>query len=64
MDRFYGRRDSFGIRLRPAKVAGETLKKLLDLLAFGGLVLCWIERVRIVFGHGHLIADIVGEFAR
>jgi hypothetical protein len=64
MDGFCRRRDGLGIRLRPAKVAGETLKKLLDLLAFGGLVLFWIERIRIVFGHGNLIADIVGEFAR
>jgi hypothetical protein len=64
MDRFYGRSHGLGIRLRPAKVAGEPLKKLFDLLAFDGLVLLWIGRIRIICGHGNLIADIVGEFAR
>jgi hypothetical protein len=73
MNRFYGRSHGLGIRLRPAKVAGEPLKKLIDLLAFDGdsdvLVLVWIGklwigRIRMVCGHGNLIADIVGEFAR
>jgi len=68
MDRLYGRSHGFGIRLRPAKVAGEPLKKLFDLLAFGGLVVLWIGlwigRIRIVCAHGNLIADIVGEFLR
>ena len=68
VDRFYGRSHGLGIGLRPAKVAGEPLKKLFDLLAFDGLVLplvlLSIGRIRIVFGHGNLIADIVGEFAR
>jgi hypothetical protein len=64
MDRFYGRSHGFGIRLRPAKAAGEPLKEVVDLIAFGGLVLLCIRRIRIVCGHGNLIADIVGEFAR
>ena len=62
MDRFHGRSDSFGVRLRPAKVAGEPLKKFFDLLAFDGLVFFGIGRIRLVCGHGNLIADIVGEF--
>jgi hypothetical protein len=68
MDRFYGRSYGLGIRFRPAKVAGEPLKKLFNLAAFGGLLFLWIRlgirRVRVVGGHGNLIADIVGEFAR
>jgi Na+-translocating ferredoxin:NAD+ oxidoreductase RnfE subunit len=72
MDRFHRRSHGLGIRLRPAKVAGEPVKKLFDLFAFDGafdglvlpLVLLWIGRIRIVCGHGNLIADIVGEFAR
>jgi hypothetical protein len=63
------------VRLGPAKVGGETLKKICDLLAFDRLlvvlaglprrtiILLGAGRVRIVFGHGILIADIVGEFA-
>ena len=66
MDRFHGRSDRFGIRLRPAKVAGKPLKKFFDLFAFGGLVLplvlLWAGRIRIVSGHGNLVVDIVGEF--
>jgi hypothetical protein len=58
------------------KAAGEALKELLDLVAFDGLVLLLlllsvglsvglgIGRIRMVCGHGNLIADIVGEFAR
>jgi hypothetical protein len=66
MDRFYGRSHRFGIRLRPAKAAGEPLKKLVDRIGFGGLLLLGlgIRRIRIVCGHGNLIADIVGEFVR
>jgi hypothetical protein len=64
MDRFYGRSHGFSIRLRPAKAAGEALKELVDLIAFGGLVLLCIRRIRIVCGHFNLIADIVGEFVR
>jgi hypothetical protein len=40
------------------------LKKLFDLLAFDGLVFFGIGRIRLVCGHGNLIADIVGEFGR
>jgi hypothetical protein len=64
MDRFYSRGHGFGIRLRPAKAAWKPLKELVNLIAFGGLVLLWIRRIRIVCGHGNLIADIVGEFVR
>ncbi len=64
MDRFHGRSHGLGIRLRPVKVSGEPLKKLFDLLAFDGLILFGIARIRLVLGHGNLIADIVGEFAR
>ena len=68
MDRFYGRSHGFGIRLRPAKGAGEPLKELVDRIAFGGLVLLCIRlcirRIRVVCGHFNLIADIVGEFVR
>ena len=62
MDRFYGRSHGFSIRLRPAKGAGEPLKELVDRIALGGLVLLCIRRIRVVCGHFHLIADIVGEF--
>jgi hypothetical protein len=51
LDGFHGRGDGFGIRLRPAEVAGEPLKKLFDLLAFDGLVLFRIGRIRFVCGH-------------
>ena len=64
MDRFYRGSHGFGIRLRPAKAAGKPLKEVVDLIAFGGLVLLRIGRIRIVCGHFNLIADIVGEFAR
>jgi hypothetical protein len=64
MDGFYGRSHSLGIRLRPAKVAGESLKKLFDLFAFDRLVPFWMGGIRIVCGHGNLVADIVGEFER
>jgi hypothetical protein len=64
VDRFHGRSHGFGIRLRPAKVTGEPLKKLFDLLAFDGLDLFRIRRIRLICGHGNLIADIVGEFVR
>jgi hypothetical protein len=64
MDRFYGRCHGFGIRLRPAKGAGEPLKELVDRIAFGGLVLLCIRRIRVVCRHFNLIADIVGEFVR
>jgi hypothetical protein len=64
MDRFYSCGHGFGIRLRPAKAAGEPLQELVDLIAFGGLVLLCIRRIRIVCGHFNLIADIVGEFVR
>jgi len=64
LDRFHGGSDRLRIRLRPAKVAREPLKKLFDLLAFGGLVLFSIVRIRLVCGHGNLIVDIVGEFGR
>ena len=66
MDRFYGRGHGFGIRLRPAKAAGEPLQELVDRIAFGGLLLLGlgIRRIRIVCGHGNLFADIVGEFTR
>jgi hypothetical protein len=64
MDRFYGRGHGFGIRLRPAKAAGESLQEVVDLIAFGGLVLLRIRRIRIVCCHFNLIADIVGEFER
>jgi hypothetical protein len=71
MDRFYGGSHGLGIRLRPPEVAGEPLKKLFDLTlfdgSFDGLALLGIRlvsgRIRIVWGHGNLIADIVGEFA-
>jgi hypothetical protein len=64
LNRFHGSRDRLGIRLRPAKVAREPLKKLFDLLAFDGLVFFGIGRIRLVCAHGNLIADIVGEFGR
>jgi len=70
MNGFYGRRHGFSVRLRPVKIAGEPLKKLLDLLARDGLVLLVLQLARflgrtwMVFGHGNLIADIVGEFVR
>ncbi len=64
MDRLYGSGHGFSIRLRPAKAAGEALQELVDLIAFGGLVLLCIRRIRIVCGHFNLIADIVGEFVR
>ena len=68
MDRFYGGSHGFGIRLRPAKAAGEPLKKFFEALAFDGLVLFRIGNLSIgwtgiVCGHGNLIANIVGEFA-
>jgi hypothetical protein len=68
MNRLYGRSHGFGIRLRPAKAAGEPLKKLFDAFAFDGLVLLRIGILTIgwtciVCGHGNLIANIVGEFA-
>src|SRR5450631_1650583 len=72
LDRFHGGSHGLGIRLRPAKVAGEPLKKFFDLAvfdgSFDGLVLIGIRlgigRIRIVCSHGNLNADIVGEFAR
>jgi hypothetical protein len=64
MNRFLRRCHGLRIRLRPAKVARQPLKKLVNLLAFDELILFWIGRIRLVFGHGNLIADIVGEFAR
>lgn len=66
MDRFHGRSHGLGIRLGPAKAAGQPLKKLVDLLAFGELLLLlvrfWIGGIRMVCGHSNLIVDIVGEF--
>ncbi len=38
MDRFDRRSHSLGIWFRPAKIAGEPLKKLFDLFAFDGAV--------------------------
>ena len=70
MDRLYGSSHGLGIRLRPAKAAGEALKKLFEALAFDGLILLrlrignlTIGWACIVCGHGNLIANIVGEFA-
>jgi hypothetical protein len=75
VDRFHGRSYGLGIRLGPAKVPGEPLKKILNLLAFGQvlplvlalimpLVLFRIWRIRIVvLRHVNLLAAIVGEFA-
>jgi hypothetical protein len=40
------------------------LQEVVDLIAFGELVLLCIRRVRIVCCHFNLIADIVGEFER
>jgi hypothetical protein len=70
MDRFHSRSHGLGIRLGPAKAAGQPLKKLIDLPAFNRafdelplrLVRFWIGGIRRVCGHGNLIADIVGEF--
>jgi hypothetical protein len=71
MDRFYGRGHGFGIRLRPAKGAGEPLQEVFKSFAFDGLVLLrlrignlTIGWTCIVCGHGNLIANIVGEFTR
>ena len=72
MDGFDRRGYRLGIRLRPAQVGGEPLKKLFGLLAFGwalgGPVVLrigrWTRRIRMVSAHGNLIADIVGEFGR
>ncbi len=58
MDGFYGRSHGLGIRLRPVKTAGESLKKIFNLLACDRLILLvlgWTGRIRIVFGHGNLI---------
>jgi hypothetical protein len=77
LDRFYRRSHSLGIGFGPAKIAGESLKKLFDLMAFEGLiiplvllyfvplwiVLFWIGRTWMVCAHGNLMADIVREFA-
>jgi hypothetical protein len=75
LDGFHRRSHGLGIRLRPAEVAGEALKKIFNLLACDRLVVLLIGRLSltlilrrsgriwILFGHGNLIADIVGEFA-
>ena len=68
LDGFHRRGHGLGIRLRPAEGAGEPLKQIFEFLALNGLVLLWIGlwigTIRIVCGHGNLIADIVGEFVR
>ena len=65
MDGFYGRSHGLGIRLRPAKIAGEPLKEIFELLALEGPVVLGtslgICGFRIVCSHGNLIAAIVGE---
>lgn len=43
MNRFYGRSHSFGIGLGPAKVAGQPLKKIVDVLALEELAIVWLR---------------------
>jgi hypothetical protein len=75
LDGFHSRSHGLGIRLRPAEVAREALKKIFNLMACDRLVVGLVDRLSlpfillrsgsiwILFGHGNLIADIVGEFA-
>ena len=74
MDRFHSCGNRLGSRLWAAKVAGEPLKKIFNLLTWDRLVfqliLIWIVvgfgRIWIGFCHGNLfvVVAIVGEFAR
>jgi hypothetical protein len=68
MNTLCGGCDRLGVGLRPMKVAREPLKKLIDLMPRGGLVLRlvwpWVGRIRMVLGHRNLVVNvhIVGEF--
>jgi hypothetical protein len=68
MNCFYRSSHRLSVGLGPTKVAGELLKELINLPGFDRLVVCFVlfgaGRLPIVFGHGNLIANIVGEFVR
>jgi hypothetical protein len=61
MDGFHRRGYSLSIRLWPAKIARQTLKKLIDLSARRGcfrFVIHRASRVLVIFGHTSLIGTL------